>query len=177
MVYPRDVAEPQNANWEIAKALYFQGVPYAQIAQQVGVTVVSLRKHASRHKWHKMRAAIAISASETANGVEQLSDSPNRSLEERILAELERQLAVLEQNPPKTVSELKGGKGVEGRASVLKRLSDAYRDIVPEPKQQTGIILMDLLAVRPEPEPAPTVDVAGEIALSLQSGTETEAPG
>jgi hypothetical protein len=41
------------ADWNLAQALYVQGVPYADIAEKIGVTSATLRQHAHRHHWRR----------------------------------------------------------------------------------------------------------------------------
>jgi stress-induced morphogen len=53
-----------NADWNLAQALYVQGVPYKTIAERVGVTEMSLRQRAHRHGWHALKTEALATASQ-----------------------------------------------------------------------------------------------------------------
>src|SRR4051812_29160449 len=89
-----------NADWNLAQTLYVQGVPYKAIAERVGVTEVSLRQRAYRHKWAALKTAALETVSQVITG-HTGKTLVQRSVEVRLALaeEIEDQVALLGSNP------------------------------------------------------------------------------
>jgi stress-induced morphogen len=56
--------KPLSADWNLAQALYVQGVLYRAIAEKVGVTEMSLRQRAHRRGWHALKTEALATVSQ-----------------------------------------------------------------------------------------------------------------
>ena len=57
-----------NADWNLAQALFVQGVPYAAIAAKVCVTEAALRQRAHRYGWRDLRTQSVMAVSQSVTG-------------------------------------------------------------------------------------------------------------
>lgn len=151
---------------EQAKALYLQGLQPVQIAQILPVSPVTLRKWTSRHGWTKLRDkadSLAVTPKRVTPErhfaiVQQAPAVASSRLRQRLQAEVESQLTVLEEKRAKGIRELGNTPDGEGRASVVKRLTDATALIDDWESQRTpGIVLMG--EGIPAPEEQPAIDI------------------
>lgn len=115
-----------------ARNLYVDGVSIPEIARRLGVPRGTVDKWRSRHGWLALRDAackakghrtpIYVVPLRTADALHERGARTRRLLAET----LERAAEALA-NEPASVVGLAGGRGTEGRASVIERVSSAGR--------------------------------------------------
>jgi transposase-like protein len=114
----------QQVDWDLAQALYIQGVAYKAIAEQVGVTEATLRQRAHRHGWRALKTASVTAAAQAVTGhASKTLVQRARDVRDAIAAELERQMDLLSQCRPTDVQQL-FDRG-QGRISATKNLVGA----------------------------------------------------
>jgi stress-induced morphogen len=110
-----------NADWSLAQTLYTQGVPYRAIAEEVGVTEMSLRQRAHRHGWPALKTEALATVSRAVTGhtgktLVQRSGEVRAALGE----ELQATVGALRQTPLKASLD-----HLEQRADVTAKLAGA----------------------------------------------------
>ncbi len=111
------MAKPLNADWPLAMTLYAQGVPYAAIAERVGVTQASLRQRAHRYGWRALRDTSLATVSQV---VTKTLMERARDVRDMLGVEVERQALVLGREPPTHCAELRSGPEGQGRAATVE---------------------------------------------------------
>lgn len=90
-----------NADWNLAQALYVQGVNYATIAEKVGVTEAALRQRAHRHGWPALKTASVTMASQAVTGSAKTLVQRSESVRENLGEEVEEAVGALREVPVK----------------------------------------------------------------------------
>jgi len=151
-----------NVDWDLAQVLFAQGVRYSEIAPRAGVTPATLRQHAHRHQWRKLRDEANTPQSIVASNATKPATTPlaerSRGIRERLAEELERQIQVLSECPPTSLKELASGN--QGRTALAKMLTEAaeklfaWRPEVPSQLIEVGDVehLQVNLGQQPGPE-------------------------
>lgn len=139
---------------EQAKALYLQGLSTTEISQETGVQYGTVRAWISRGDWRTLRndtRSKLVTAKERAvsrhitlvQSPARMPDNKPSRLRGAVSRELEAQVAVLEQNPPSSLQELKNTPEREGRASMVKRIAETAALVENwEDQHAPGIIVM-----------------------------------
>jgi hypothetical protein len=110
-----------NADWNLAQALYVQGVPYQAIGEKTGVTLAALRQRAHRYGWHALKTTALEAVSQSVTG--HTGKTPaHRSKEVRsaLADELGESVGALRQTPAKPELE-----HLNQRAEVAGKLTGA----------------------------------------------------
>ena len=117
----------QNVDWNLGQALYVQGVAYAVIAEKIGVTPPTVRQHSRRYAWRRLRddALACVSRAVTKPLVERARD-----VRDKLGEEIERQIQVLSQCPPRGLADLRNGPaGIQGRSSLTKTIIESAEKV------------------------------------------------
>lgn len=146
---------------EIVHALYVAGVPPLRIARQTGVPHNTVRKWAQRHKWTLGRDALDrhTDGAVEATIAEKISRRSEHT-RDRLSAELVNQADILAEHPAKSVAEIAGGRGVNGRATTLSTIVSAADKLYGWSKHNEPNTLVqinyvaDLRPAEPATEPA-----------------------
>ncbi len=154
-IMPSGCAIPEDIK-EQAKALYLQGLSTGDVARETGVPYGAIRTWIKRGKWGSLRIAthqiagpakeMAVTRSLSFAPVQlatRMPDAAPSRLRGVISREIEAQVAVLEQNPPESLLELKNTPDREGRASMVKRIAETAALVENwEDHHAPGIIVM-----------------------------------
>jgi transposase-like protein len=115
-----------DADWNLAQALYVQGVPYADIAEKIGVTPPTLRQYAHRYHWRRLRETVMASVSQVI--AKPLVERAHNS-RDKLAQEIERQASLLSECPPESVEQLANNRERQGRAAVVKTVAEAAEKV------------------------------------------------
>lgn len=108
------------ADWNLAQALYLQGISYRHISERVGVTEAALRKRASRHRWHDLRTNSIVAVSQTgAEAAQRTLCERSRVVREALAGDLEESVHLL----PK-LKQTAQPRGFKLRQEAVGKLAD-----------------------------------------------------
>lgn len=91
-----------NADWNLAQALYVQGVTYQAIAEKTGVTLAALRQRAHRYGWHGLKTeALAIASRAVTRHSGRTLTQRSSEVRSALADELSESVGALRQTPAK----------------------------------------------------------------------------
>jgi hypothetical protein len=163
--------KPIIADWNLATVLYTQGVPYAEIAQRIGVTEAALRQRSHRHKWRQLRttALQTVSQSVTARDTRTLVQR-SRVVREALGADLDASVAALQQVP--VTPDL---KHLDQRVEVAAKVAGAAAKVFDwEGQKAVGLVVVGDVAQLMDPEEEAPIDIE---STQAQPGTATSPEG
>ena len=169
-------------NWVLGASLVGQGLELKDVAQRIGAKSGDVVRTGLKRRGiyriteteanHVARQTVQIIV-QKAN--KSLSEASNR-LREKLSAEVEAQVAVLEQSPPATVAQLGSTKDGEGRASVVKRIAETAALVHDwESERPQGIVLGEVLSSEPEEKQA-VAQVIDHTQQAIQEINKTASP-
>jgi hypothetical protein len=159
--------QPIEANRELVKSLYIQGVKISIISTQTGVKTKTIQTWSSRYKWGRIASETREAMRETGQkslaaeiGVDLGKNSD--LIRERLSHELLAQTEVLSKSKPESFGELRNTPEGQGRTQVAKVLADTA-SVVHGWDSLAGakpLIVVGLLRQFDTPQvEAPTIDV------------------
>ncbi len=154
-------------NWELIKALFFQGFTAGQISLKTGVKPGTIQTKAARHGWCQLRDRGAIDFGNP--GLVALTNAHSKSLvkasqqaQATFSEEITAQASVLASQPPRRLADLANSPAREGRASVVSRLVQTAAKLYGW--DNTGSVPTHLSLTRIEVRPSPAQpDQAGQV--------------
>lgn len=161
---------------DLARSLFYQGTKYAVIAEELGVSAVTIRKWASRGGWSQnLKDSKSIIVTRGLNAIRrettgQLANA-SQALRETLSEVLAQHSAALAKVPAK--ANLKHLAKVGAAIEPLARTAKIVHDWGSEGPQ--GVVLMTSLVQEPQPAVSKPIDVQGSIER-LEDGRGETGP-
>lgn len=172
--WKRPVPIPESKR-NLCKLLYSQGVKVNLISQETGVKAMTIHVWANRFGWNKdlttSRTALVnlrtptLTVQTVANPALSRASTASRSDVSDVLA---AQLAILKQNPPKSLAQLRNTPDGEGLVSVTKRLVDSLAVVHDWSAQRNqGVVVFEQSTLQDEP----AIDVQASCGVEPTAGS------